>query len=35
MAELMALIIRIVVFSPFLFLPFIDDYEEEDPDEKY
>ena len=35
MAELMALIICIVVFSPFLFLPFIDNYEEEDPDEKH
>lgn len=35
MAELMALIICIVVFSPFLFLPFVEDHEEEDPDEKY
>ena len=35
MAELVALIICIVIFSPFLFLSFIDDYEEEDPDEKY
>ena len=35
MAELMSLIICIVVFSPILLLPFIDDYEEEDPDEKY
>ena len=35
MAELVSLIICIVVFSPILFLPFVDDYEEEDPDEKY
>ena len=35
MAELVALIICIVVFCPVLFLPFIDDCEEEDPDEKY
>lgn len=34
MAELMSLIICIVVFSPILLLPFVDDYEE-DPDEKY
>ena len=35
MAELVSLIICIVVFSPILFLPFVEDYEEEDPDEKY
>ena len=35
MAELVALIICFIIFSPVLFLPFIDDYEEEDPDEKH
>lgn len=35
MADLMSLIICIVVFNPILFLPFVDDYEEEGLDEKY